>query len=48
MIGSALYIAAVAFLQIFTDVEEIADIKLGWVFGWNYLWAVPEPNWLML
>ncbi|MCJ1393283.1 hypothetical protein MMC18_006155, partial [Xylographa bjoerkii] len=46
--GSALYIATVAFLQIFTDVEEIADIKLGWVFGWNYLWTVPEPNWLML
>jgi hypothetical protein len=48
MLVSALYIVTVAFLQAFTDVEEIADIKLGWVFGWNYLWRVPEPNWLML
>jgi hypothetical protein len=48
MIVSALYIATVAFLQVFTDVEEIADIKLGWVFGWNDLWRIPEPNWWML
>ncbi|MCJ1476440.1 hypothetical protein MMC13_005106 [Lambiella insularis] len=48
MVCSALYIATVAFLQVFADVDEIADIKLGWVFGWNYLWTVPEPNWLML
>jgi hypothetical protein len=44
MFSSTLYVVTVAFLQIFTDVEEVADIKLGWVFGWNYLWAVPEPS----
>jgi hypothetical protein len=48
MVLTATYIATVAFLQIFVDIEELADLRLGWVFGWNYLWRVPEPSWLML
>jgi len=33
-----LYCACVAFLQVFVDVEEIADISLGWVYPWSYRW----------
>lgn len=42
---TAVYIGILAFIQLFADVDEVADIRLGWEFGWNYLWAVPDPNW---
>ncbi|KAH8748496.1 hypothetical protein F5882DRAFT_422089 [Hyaloscypha sp. PMI_1271] len=45
---SASYVVLVAFLQVFTEVEEIADLNLGWRFGWNYNWRVPDPSWWML
>jgi len=43
-----LYCSAIAFLQLFVDVEEIADIRMGWVYPWNYRWQMPNPSWWML
>lgn len=48
MVFTAVYIALVAFVQVFADVEELADLRLGWTFEWNYLWKAPDPSWLML
>jgi hypothetical protein len=42
------YCVSIALLQVFVDVEEIANIRLGWVYPWNYRWQVPNPFWWML
>jgi hypothetical protein len=31
-------------LQIFVDMEELADLRLGFVLPWNYRWMIPGPS----
>jgi hypothetical protein len=31
-------------LQIFVDMEEPADLRLGFVLPWNYRWMIPGPG----
>jgi hypothetical protein len=46
LLSAFAYAVLVFVLQIFVDMEELADLRLGFVLPWNYRWMIPGPSWL--
>ncbi|KAH7389683.1 hypothetical protein DE146DRAFT_173904 [Phaeosphaeria sp. MPI-PUGE-AT-0046c] len=46
LILSCGYAMLVFLLQIFMDMEELADLALDFVLPWNHRWQIPNPDWL--
>jgi hypothetical protein len=42
------HVTLLALIQVFVDIDEIADLKLGWLYPWNHRWQEPSPPWWML
>jgi hypothetical protein len=44
LLGAFAYALLVFVLQIFVDMEELVDLRLGFVLPWNYRWMIPGPS----
>jgi hypothetical protein len=44
LLGAFAYALLVFVLRIFVDMEELVDLRLGFVLPWNYRWMIPGPS----
>lgn len=44
LLGAFAYAHLVFVLQIFVNMKELADLKLGFALPWNYCWMIPGPS----